>query len=286
MYEIDFSPPPKGDLPQETTKTKPLVRILKSKIVLVGFIASFALFISGKNYLENTYNAEHQERIYSDVEFMDNANLSKTYDLKFESPTAKSIYTIEYQNYALENLKKIVSLMENDLDTLKNVIPLEINDPIITEFQRGNEKTLLLTAETKSSINKFPIVVTYALHFSGKKLLKIQSFLYTEDDFILKDKLGVSTSANWHKKQIIVWDRNISIFEANLAEPVNEKKEPILIEDPEVEIITNTTSTNSEYIEDNDENITKEDLAKQEKIDFNGIDENETIIEVENNKKI
>lgn len=285
MYEIDFSPPNQGASSKETTKTPHLLRILKSKIVWAGIVISCTLFFYGKHHIERTYSTAHQERVYSDVEFMDNANLSKTYELNFESPTAKSIYTIEYQNYGLENLKKIVSLMNNDLETLKNVIPVEINGAIVSKFQRGNENTLLVTAETKSSINKFPIVVTYALHFIGENLVKIQIFLYTDDDFILQDKLGVSKSANWHKKQIIIGDKNISIFEADLTEPVIEKKEPIIIEDPEVEIITNTPTSNVQELEEDDENITKEDLAKHESTEEDGIEENETIIEIDSNTK-
>ena len=280
MYEFDFSPPNQGESSKETPQSSFLSRILKSKIVLAGIIASCSLFFYGKYQVESTYGAGYQERIYSDVEFMDNANLSKTYELNFESPTAKTIYTIEYQNYGLENLKKIVSLMDNDLETLKNVIPVEISGAIIKDFQRGNEKTLIVTAETKSSINKFPIVVTYALHFTGNKLVKIQSFLYTDDDFILQDKLGMSKNADWHKKQIIVWDKNVSIFEAYLTEPVIEKKYPIVTEDPEVEIVyTKSSSFNIEEIEDNDENITKENLVQHENTLNKALseDDNETI---------
>lgn len=290
MHEIDFSPPPKpkneAKLRDDSSKkilsinNSFLNSILSSKIVWGGLILSIAAFLYGSNYIENKYDTSHYERVYSDIEFLDNSSLSQTYELSFESDTAQSIYTIEYQNFALENLKKILSLYENDIHTIQNVLPMEIENVKMSLFKRGKENTLLISTNKQSSIKKFPIIVNYALHFEGDKVKEIQSFMYTNDDFIIQDKLGVSKFANWRKKNVIIWNKKITIFEANLQEPVIEKVTPLIIEDNEIEFANPPVAmekivnvADGEETEESDENLTVKDLEKEE----TNIEDNEIV---------
>lgn len=279
MYKIDFTPPPSKDPDKKTDFdstnywSKLGKSLLKSKIVWGGFIFSIIIFSVGSYYIEENISDSVTQRIYSDVEFMGNKTLSETYYLEFESDTAKTIYNIEYQNHALSTLKYIVSLIENDIERLKTILPIELKDSSVELFDLGERQVLLLSTRGQSSIKKYPIVANFAIHFKDGKAQKIQSFFNTSDDFIIQDKLGVSTFANWHKKKILIIDTEVSIFEANLAEPVIKKTEPIIIEEQEVLTITSTpenkivNAPEGEETEENDEQLTADDLEDHENLD-------------------
>lgn len=278
MYKIDFTPPSSKDSKKENKEFLPHPQrewksLLKSKIVWGGLVFSLAVFLIGSTYIGSTIKEETTHRVYSDVEFMGNKKLGAVYNLDFESDTAQSIYNIEYQNHAINSLKAIVSLIGNDIETIKNVLPSETKGNLEIEIMNaGDSQVLLISSEGVSSIKKYPIVANFAIHFKDGEAQKIQSFFYTADEFIIEDKLGLSTFANWHKKTLLVVDKEVSIFEANLKEPVIAKKEPLIIEDNETVIITEAdekigNAQIGEETEDNDENLTAQDLEDHESID-------------------
>lgn len=298
MYEIDFSRPHKVG---ETVKEKDKSQISKeasssfqeekqsitktifgSKLVWFGAILSIALFSYGKYEIEEKYLAQPQQRVFSDVEFMNYGELAKNQLINFESETAKSIHTIEYQKYALENLNTIITLIDNDLNAIQNVLPMEIHKSTIkfSNFERGTKEnqSLLISIEGKSTIQKHPMITNFALHFEGLKVVKIQGFFQTDDDFIIQDSLKKSTFANWHKKTSIIDSQKIVIYEANLKEPVIPQKElPTEVIKEEVKNILPQQDAIGNETEDEDEKLTAEDLEKHENTEEETDEESEKI---------
>lgn len=270
MYKIDFTPPPElqnssrvkvksEDSSQKQTEhlqpvnnaksMSPMIEHpisrnpFKSKIVQLTIILCLGAYTFASFYIPDKFSKPVPETIHSDVIFANMKTLSSNFELVFESPTAESIYQIEYQETALKNLKKIVSFHDNDASTLNSVLPLEIPKIETSIFEiNENKKVLLVGTHNESTIEKFPININYALHYEGNVLQKIQAFLYTTEDFMIKDRLAGSTFAHWEKKSFLAIDRNISIFEANLAtQPKVETKSNITNDD---ELIDETTQKN------------------------------------------